>query len=1353
MRFAEWIKLITASVLGIILVGLVLICLAALSQPAQASPAPADTPLKESGLQPPQRPPAQSGDLTISKRAATQADPANGGTVSAGGFITYEVTIQNVSGLTITNVVITDQLPVESLTNITCLGSTPAGLSCAVIQRTDSFTTKAPDGSGNDITVTIQVDDKVRWTINQLGPGQTAVGRFSGQAACRSAGQVFTNFALVNFTGSQGQPGFQVSNLVNTQILADVPNANGQPAVSRSPTFCSTGTDTGGFYDMDWGDYDADGDMDLLLVSGNTSAGVVVYRNDGNQFTRIPIYSRIFLNSARWGDFNNDGRLDIVITGYWDSADNQGPSGLYPYTGYNHVFINQGGDNFTRVQNGTDSSGQWYTFQTNDGAFRSATINYNTTTGGFVDVAVGNFYDITNGCAIQVNRNFGAPNYFTAVLDAAAWAGPNVQCLLTEARIQGLAWGDYNNDDYPDLAASVVDFNGTNRVLVFRNNSGGSFTQIFNTSDFVGASGPPNDVRWGDYNNDGWLDLAVALGAQARIYNNNNGTLQTNAAVTIPRAGSGTIRAIDWLDFDGDGVLELAIAEDNGPIRIYEVPGFGTFTELPIPGSGAIYSLRGVDVDNDGDLDIAYTNFGERAFVFTTDSAYLSRQVTSMSPALASIGVDIGKINGGGLGNFNDLAFASNGGNRVYFNNNSGQFSTFFDFVVPSNDISFGDLESDGDLDVAAGTGSSNLVYRYNSGYALAFNWRSIPQLDSRALIFKDFDQDNSGTQDLAVANNNGPNTLYMNSGLLLTESSPSWSSAESEGSRGIAWGYFNNDVMPDIAIANNGGANRVYIYSGKHGFDRVNWTPSIANDNTRAVAWGDYDGDGDMDLAVGNYGQRNYIYQNQNGALSTTPVWSSTETFNTTSLAWGDWNNDGDLDLAVGNDNGNPDQVYANLGSTPGSPRLFWLWQSNSSNNTQDIGWGDIDGDGDLDLAVAGTQSGYYKNGYVLPGHLNRANMLLPLNSSYLSIQRPTPSSGQIWYRTTLSNPASLVIPVRFTVYDPDGSGQNGSRNNLADVSGAYAAGTPQIEYSVDGGSNWQTAAGAAPTFGGGQYTFNWQAGQDLADDKAASDDVRLRVTITHQNKQGLVQRATSKAVSPPFRVRNLSCVWPESATITYQPVTTVAVGEVMTFTGSAIGGGDGPAGQIFYNWDFGNGVISQGVIMFHSFSMTGTPTVSLTVTGSPCPVTRPDFISTTILVGDVGFSGPLTGTVFLPIIQKSGSASPISAPATQTISDFGSMAQNPGLSQITELIGELQAGQTRLQWSPGPADQAILGYRIYRAPAGTVAFQLLAEVPASQTGYTDNQSCGQSYFVTAYNAQGESLPSASSYFNPPCP
>ena len=74
----------------------------------------------------------------------------------------------------------------------------------------------------------------------------------------------------------------------------------------------------------EWGDYDNDGDLDLLIMGFNGVDGdTKIYNNEGDStFTEEPglTLPGIWNGEAAWGDYNNDGYLDILMTGYDGSA-------------------------------------------------------------------------------------------------------------------------------------------------------------------------------------------------------------------------------------------------------------------------------------------------------------------------------------------------------------------------------------------------------------------------------------------------------------------------------------------------------------------------------------------------------------------------------------------------------------------------------------------------------------------------------------------------------------------------------------------------------------------------------------------------------------------------------------------------------------------------------------------------------------------------------------------------------------------------------------------------------------------------------------------------------------------------
>ncbi len=128
------------------------------------------------------------------------------------------------------------------------------------------------------------------------------------------------------------------------------------------------------------------------------------------------------------------------------------------------------------------------------------------------------------------------------------------------------------------------------------------------------------------------------------------------------------------------------------------------------------------------------------------------------------------------------------------------------------------------------------------------------------------------------------------------------------------------------------------------------------------SIAWGDYDNDGDLDLALTGYiGIGNSfvskIYRNESGILVEDTSQNLTGVFNS-SIAWGDYDNDGDLDLALTgcDDSFNPiSKIYKNKAGK--------LIEDTSQNLTgvdvSSIAWGDYDNDGDLDLTLTGGAKG----------------------------------------------------------------------------------------------------------------------------------------------------------------------------------------------------------------------------------------------------------------------------------------------------------------------------------------------------------------------------------------------------------
>src|SRR5206468_516040 len=185
---------------------------------------------------------------------------------------------------------------------------------------------------------------------------------------------------------------------------------------------------------------------------------------------------------------------------------------------------------------------------------------------------------------------------------------------------RGSAWGDYDNDGFLDLFVSNEQ--GQNNFL-FHNNGDGTFGKIVSGS-IVNDGGASYGCAWGDYDNDGFLDLFVA-----NLYHNDG-----NGAFTAITNGA-IVNDVDyswspaWVDYDNDGFLDLFVA--NGPASgagqndfLYRNNGDGTFTRITTgsivndnaSGDGCAWG----DYNNDGFVDLFVSNLnGQNNLLYRND--------------------------------------------------------------------------------------------------------------------------------------------------------------------------------------------------------------------------------------------------------------------------------------------------------------------------------------------------------------------------------------------------------------------------------------------------------------------------------------------------------------------------------------------------------------------------------------------------------------------------------------------------------------------------------------------------------------------------------------------------------------
>jgi subtilisin-like proprotein convertase family protein len=519
---------------------------------------------------------------------------------------------------------------------------------------------------------------------------------------------------------------------------------------------------------------------------------------------------------------------------------------------------------------------------------------------------------------------------------------------------QSIAWGDVDGDGDLDLAA------GSGNALpdkVYLNVGGVLQTSAAWTS---GDRDYTWSVAWGDMDGDGDLDLATGNDGVNKVYLNVGGMLQTSAAWASSDSNGDLTYNVAWGDVDGDGDLDLAAGNNGQPNKIYLNVGgtLQTSAAWASDDSDRTYSVAWGDVDGDGDLDLATGNYGQTNRVYLNVGGMLQTTPTWTSDdSDSTFSVAWGDVDGDGD---LDLAAGNDGSIKVYLNVGGTLQTTPAWTSGDSNTASsvvWGDVDGDDDLDLAAGSiyGPNGVYLNVDGTLQTTAAWLSGDHDWTYSVAWGDMDGD--GDLDLAAGNSGQPNKIYLNvSGTL--QITPTWTSDDSDGTTSMAWGDMDRDSDLDLAASNdNGVPNRASVYQNVGGIlqTSASWA---SNDAISSVAWGDVDGDGDLDLAAGSVNAPNKVYLNVDGTLQTTAAWLSGDSDWTTSVAWGDVDGDGDLDLAAGNvtyrdgyqDRGGQTKVYLNAGA---DLQTNAAWTSEDSDETKSVAWGDMDGDGDLDLAV----------------------------------------------------------------------------------------------------------------------------------------------------------------------------------------------------------------------------------------------------------------------------------------------------------------------------------------------------------------------------------------------------------------
>ncbi|MGC2329378.1 MAG: VCBS repeat-containing protein [Candidatus Sulfotelmatobacter sp.] len=480
-----------------------------------------------------------------------------------------------------------------------------------------------------------------------------------------------------------------------------------------------------------------------------------------------------------------------------------------------------------------------------------------------------------------------------------------------------------------------------------------------------------------DVNGDGKLDVLVFDNATPanviELLGNGDGTFQ--AATTLAPLSAAAPANMFFADFNGNGKLDFA-GDVNGQVQVTLGTGAGTFgTPVLLITPDAVYdycySVAG-DLTGDGKPEIVSTNCNRNTLTvyvnngdgsFKTGVYYNNNGDQYQYPG----GATIADMNGDG---HNDV---------VVVNTEAGDISIFLGDGTGALEVQprcydvggyawnqplVADFNGDGLLDVVESDDQYNLVYLQGYGDG---TFRAAPSYDlpnsfqaygyTFSVAAGDFNGD--GIPDVVVgeAQDNGSTgvVVYLSKGDGTFY--PGVSYGNSSQMRFVAVADFNGDGKLDIAATDaQAGLVQIFLGNGDGTFNLAAAYPTDSgeNPNPQNVVTGDFNHDGNIDLAIANAntGSVGVLLGNGDGTFAAAASYPTTNYFPYT-IATADVNGDGFLDLAVTAYSDGPPAIGILLANNDKSGTFQPVSYYNVDGEPDYVAFGDLNGDGKLDMAV----------------------------------------------------------------------------------------------------------------------------------------------------------------------------------------------------------------------------------------------------------------------------------------------------------------------------------------------------------------------------------------------------------------
>ncbi|CAF3678182.1 unnamed protein product [Adineta steineri] len=624
-------------------------------------------------------------------------------------------------------------------------------------------------------------------------------------------------------------------------------------------------------------DINKDNYIDIISVNSLNDTITLFMGDENTSFQIQKIYStgsNSYPTGITFADFNNDNRLDLVLTnkntnniglliGYdYASFYNQitysnmnalGPWGIrvadFNHDNYLDIIISFSLTNNIGILLGTNNETfmDLFLFSTGDNSIPRAILTADFNNDNHSDILVVNF-GLSN-IAIYLgygNGSFANTSYFSTE-NGSNYYGRDV--------------GDFNHDNYLDLVLTNINSHTLNILFGYGN---GSFTSMI--TYYTGDNSYPWGVAVNDLNGDNQQDIVCANYGTSNIgifFGSENGSFSNQITYSLTSQSNPTCVSLG--DFNNDNYFDIVVTNYNSnSIGIFLGYGNGSFANVVIYSTGDGSSPRCLsinDFNNDNRLDIVVTNFGSDSIVIlfgVGDGSFL-------------LGISYSTGIGSG----------------------------------PS-ELALGDFNKDNQLDIALSNQLANetgIFIRYSSEpFASLTTFSTGDQSQPQSVAIGDFNNDNYS--DIVVANYGTSNIgIFIGYGNGFFNSMISYSTGINSSPYCVVTSHLNNDTNLDIVVSNSQTDNiMIFIGIGNEEFSISKIYSTGDRSRPSTISINDFNNDSILDIIIANSGTNNllFLYGEGNGTFTNETFYPLGYQYTPYGIFVKDLNHDNSLDIVI---------------------------------------------------------------------------------------------------------------------------------------------------------------------------------------------------------------------------------------------------------------------------------------------------------------------------------------------------------------------------------------------------------------------------------------------------------------------